>query len=66
MTGKAHLPPVPPQNQGPQGDAAHGEGKLPPDKAKENTESRSRDPSQQGRQGATWQGTHHKGYQQDR
>ncbi|WP_240048478.1 hypothetical protein [Crenalkalicoccus roseus] len=57
---------MPPANQSPQGDATPGEGRLPPDRAKENVESRTRDPSQQGHQGATWQGTHHQGYQQDR
>jgi len=66
MTGKAHLPPVPPENRNPQGDARPGEGRLPPEQAKENKESRDRNLQQQGRQGSTWQGTHHQGYQQDR
>ncbi len=63
---KAHLPPVPPDNQSPHGGNTPGEGPLPPDKAKENAESKDRNTQQQGRQGATWQGTHHQGYQQDR
>jgi hypothetical protein len=66
MTGKAHPPPVPPANRSPQGDAAAGEGRLPPDQAKENIESKDRKTEQQGRQGNTWQNTRNQGYQQDR
>lgn len=66
MTGKSHMPPVPPANQSPHGGSTPGEGKLPPDEAKKNAESTKRDPEQQGRQGNTWQNTHHQGYQQDR
>ena len=63
---KAHLPPVPPENRSPHDSANPGEGDLPPETAKENIESKNRNTRQQGRQGATWQGTHHQGYQQDR
>ena len=66
MTGKSHLPPVPPANRSPHGGANPGDGPLPPDEAKKNAESTKRDPEQQGRQGNTWQNTHHQGYQQDR
>lgn len=66
MSSKSHMPPVPPENQSRIGGNAAGEGKLPPEKAKGNADSTARDPNQQGHQGATWQGTHHQGYQQDR
>jgi hypothetical protein len=63
---KAKLPPVPPAAQSPQGSATPGTGKLPENEAEANIESRNRKTEQQGRQGNTWQNTHHQGYQQDR
>ncbi len=68
MSSKAHPPPVPPANRSPAGGggATRDDGKLPPEQARENAESRSRDTGQQGRQGNTWQNTHNQGYQQDR
>ncbi|MBY0332854.1 MAG: hypothetical protein K2X49_19525 [Acetobacteraceae bacterium] len=63
---KAHLPPVPPANRNPQGDAEPGKGKLPAEVAEQNIESKNRNTEQQGRQGNTHQNTHHQGYQQDR
>lgn len=63
---KAKLPPVPPAGRSPQGSATPGTGKLPEAEAEANIESRNRETEQQGRQGNTWQNTHHQGYQQDR
>ncbi|NKC31969.1 hypothetical protein [Falsiroseomonas selenitidurans] len=63
---KAKLPPVPPANQSPAGQSNPGGSPISKPAAQENIESRSRDPEQQGRQGNTWQNTHHQGHQQDR
>jgi hypothetical protein len=66
MTSKAHLPPVPPANRSPQGQATPGKGPLPAGPAEDNIESHNRKLEQQGRQGNTWQNTRNQGYQQDR
>ena len=68
MSNKAKLPPVPAEQVSPAGtgSATPGEGPLPENQAQDNLESRNRKLEQQGRQGNTWQNTHHQGYQQDR
>jgi hypothetical protein len=55
----AKTPPVPPANQNPQGEEVQEERRVRPDERKRNLK-------QQGRQGNTWQNTHHQGHQQDR
>jgi hypothetical protein len=68
MSNKAKMPPVPPANVSPAGPGSStpGKGRLPQEEAERNAESTKRDTEQQGRQGNTWQNTHHQGYQQDR
>jgi hypothetical protein len=58
----AHLPPVPPEQR-----PRQGEGKVESGQAQsENAPPQDPNPREQGRQGATNQNTHNKGYQQDR
>jgi len=68
MSNRSKLPPVPPEQVSPAGtgSATPGEGRLPPEQAEQNIQSKNRKVEQQGRQGDTWQNTHHQGYQQDR
>jgi len=68
MSNKAKMPPVPPAGVSPagQGSASPGGSALPENEAEQNIESKNRKLEQQGRQGNTWQNTHHQGYQQDR
>lgn len=61
---KAHLPPVPPANQGPHGDTEPGKGDLTAEEAKKAKVERDLD--QQGRQGNISQNTHNQGYTQAR
>ncbi|MGG5811797.1 hypothetical protein [Falsiroseomonas sp. CW058] len=64
---KAHLPPVPPANRAPQGgNDAKQKADIAAGKAEGVEDSTDRKLEQQGRQGNTWQNTHHQGYQQDR
>jgi len=64
---KAHLPPVPPANQSPQGSSTPGEGELNPKDVRNTAANRAKfDPGQQDIQGSTGINTHHQGYQQDR
>lgn len=62
----AKIPPVPPENKNPAGEADAGGSQIPEDVAKANIDSRNRNTKEQGRQGNTWQNTHNVGYQQDR
>jgi hypothetical protein len=68
MSNKAKMPPVPPAgvSSAGTGSATPGESALPANQAQENIESKNRKLEQQGRQGNTWQNTHHQGHQQDR
>jgi hypothetical protein len=68
MANKSKLPPVPPEQVSPAGpgSATPGKGGLPEREAARNARSKNRNTEQQGRQGDTWQNTHHQGYQQDR
>ncbi|WP_376095477.1 hypothetical protein ACE7GA_03120 [Roseomonas sp. CCTCC AB2023176] len=66
MSSKAHMPPVPKENQSPHGGSTKGEGQLDPKQAKGNVENRTVDPTKQGQSGGVSQNTHHQGYQQDR
>jgi hypothetical protein len=68
MSSKSKLPPVPPEQVSPAGTgtSTRGKGGLPAKEAEQNIESKNRETEQQGRQGNTWQNTHHQGYQQDR
>ncbi|MBP0443400.1 hypothetical protein J8J14_01290 [Roseomonas sp. SSH11] len=65
---KAHLPPVPPENQAPHGGGnTPGQGDVNPKEAKNTAANRGKyDPGQQGITGGTGINTHHQGYQQDR
>ncbi|MBI0536659.1 hypothetical protein D9599_13840 [Roseomonas sp. KE2513] len=64
---KAHMPPVPPENQSPHGGNNPGEGEVNPKDARNTADNRGKfDPGQQGQQGSTGINTHHQGYQQDR
>ncbi|MFT8243771.1 hypothetical protein [Roseomonas sp. BN140053] len=66
MSSKAHLPPVPPDNQSPIGGSANpGTGELTQEQ-KAQSEPTRRHLGEQGRQGNIKQNTTHQGYQQDR
>ncbi len=62
---KAHLPPVPPANRGPDGSATPGQA-LPPGPAAQNAASKDRNLASQGHQGNIKTNTTHQGHQQDR
>ena len=67
MTGKSHLPPVPPDNRAPQGgNDAKREGDIAADVAEGVKESKDRNLASQGRQGNIKTNTTNQGYQQDR
>jgi hypothetical protein len=67
MTGKAHLPPVPPANRAPQGGGnPTTEGDIAAAKAEAVKESRDRNLATQGRQGNIKANTTNQGHQQDR
>ena len=67
MTGKSHLPPVPPANHAPQGGAnPRAEGDIAADQAEAVKESKDRNLARQGRQGNIKTNTTNQGYQQDR
>jgi hypothetical protein len=64
---KAHLPPTPPANRAPMGQAGKSpQGDLKAEVAEANAASRDRNTDQQGRQGNIKQNTTNQGYQQDR
>ena len=68
MASKA--PPIPPDQRAYPGEKPHVEGGHM-DRRDAHTGDQSRQPGdanarEQGRQGNTWQNTHHQGYQQDR
>jgi hypothetical protein len=67
MTGKAHMPPVPPANRAPMGSAGQSpQGDLEANIAENNKDSKDRNLGEQGRQGNIKQNTTNQGYQQDR
>jgi hypothetical protein len=64
---KAHLPPVPPANQAPQGgNTAQRDGDIAAGKAEGVKEATDRNLASQGRQGNIATNTRHQGHQQDR
>jgi hypothetical protein len=65
---KARLPPVPPASRSPQGGgkSSSPKGDVSAEVAEQNTESKNRNLTEQGRQGNLNQNTHNQGYQQDR
>ncbi|MCW8085043.1 hypothetical protein [Sabulicella glaciei] len=63
---KAKMPPVPPANRPAHGGNPAKPGPMDPVQDKSQAEDRDRNTEQQGQTGASYQNTHHKGYQQDR
>lgn len=67
MTGKSHLPPVPPANRAPQGgNNPKTDGDIAATQAEAVKESKDRNLASQGRQGNIKTNTTNQGYQQDR